>query len=261
MKTDEEIKQEARAYWDEIINDVSESWELKFQRDANKKGKKIVRIPSIGAEDEVTIPDFKSPKPLFDCFAISKLLNIGYYEAYIFVDTVFKERPIQYESFFFDGEMYHFVLRVRKRALEIHKEHKQRLPNKISALKKLEKSLMRHRPETNKMAYQEAIANLIYLHKFSDALIDYLENEWLSSYELDNNLDKNPKRQPCWNAILLGCYQELRKHHKHVDSCEITARLLAIIYPKIWTGNILKIRESIRRRIDKMLPHLASSPL
>ncbi len=261
MKTDEEIKKEVRAYWDRLISLVSESFEQRFRRDAQKKGKLIVKIPSIASLDEVVMPDFMSSKPRFNWLAICELLNIDYIEANTFINNVFKERPIQYESFFLEGQMFNVVLRARKRALIVHKKHKQQLPNKISALKNIEKTLMYHRPHTNKKAFQKAIDNLNYLCQFSDELIDYLENEWPASFGLDKNLDKDPKRQPCWNPILLCCYKELRKQHRHVASCEIIARLLKIIYPSVWTGDIRKNRESIRTRIDNMMPCLASSPL
>jgi hypothetical protein len=283
MKSDEEIKAEVVDYWNHLVGRVKKQFEDSIKRLASIYGLKITSgIPSIGSIDgsqlydyfdsdnesltqgfaEVYLSDYLSLEDKYvDIFAICETLNCEYLDAKKFVVDIFEGRPKDYEKFINENQVYFFLIKLRNKVVEIHKEQKKMLPKLVSELKNHYKGLVRHRPESSKEVLQGAIDRMSYLIKFSDEIIRYLEHDWPTSIGLDPNLNKDFTKQSFWNPIILRCYNMLAQNygHSHYRSCNLTAQLLGILFPSIWSGDLKKITSRIRKRIDDMNPHLVPS--
>lgn len=283
MKSDEEIRVEAIDYWNQIVDSVKECFEDNFKELASQYQMNITSgIPSIGsmsgndfcdyvnsdkkrilwAIKEVQFPNYLSLDDKYiDYIAVCDLFNCNYNETKNMILDIFDGKPKSYEKFINENQLYTWLVRVRNIVIKIHKQQKTILPRNLSVLITKQKQLVKARPKASKEIFQNTIDQLSYLVKFSDILIQYLEQDWPKGFDLEPNLSKDFSKQTFWNPIILRCYDIFYKKYgySHYRSCSLTAQLLGILFPSIWGGDIKKITSRIRKRIDDMNPYLVSS--
>jgi hypothetical protein len=283
MKSDEEIRAEVIDYWNQIVDSVKESFEDNFKKLASLYQMNITSgIPSIGgisgndfcdyvnsdyknilcAINEVQFPDYLSLDDKYiDYIAICDLFNCDYNEAKNLIIDIFEGRPKNYEKFINENQLYSWLVEFRNKLIKIHRQQKKILPRVLSVLIAKQKLLIKGRPKDSKEIFQNTIDQLSYFVKFSDIIIQYLEQDWPRNFDLEPNLSKDFSKQSFWNPIILKCYDIFynKNCHSHYRSCNLTAQLLGILFPSIWAGDIKKITSRIRKRIDDMNPYLVSS--
>ena len=106
----------------------------------------------------------------------------------------------------------------------------------------------------------EGIAGL----RNSIAKIEERERTYKKLYSFDKDLCKSPKKQNYWNLTILPAL-EVINNKSHTDGCarlcrkthstayHVTAKLLKVLYPAIWTEPVTKIVNQIKSREQRAL--------
>jgi hypothetical protein len=255
------IKETVRNYWQNYTNRIADSLTKEFFQYVQETGLKIGN-----GIDRVKLPNFRNLKlklipgdfSIEDNNLVKKLLG----DNALNFECLLKKKSNDPYLFLRDGGIFPILMKARDRAIRQHKEFREHRNGLLSELKKHKKNLPKHSPPENLAIYQEAIDRLEYLHKFSTALIDYLENEWVETFGLARNTDKDLSKHPCWNPILINTYYVLTKEtappFQHTAACEFIAGILGLVYPEIWGGDEKKIASRIRNKIDTLNPFLVN---
>jgi len=264
MKSDEEIKAEARDYWSRYTDQVIALVTDLYLKTTPKSELKLGGM----AYDTVIYPDFTS----LELKLTDRVKWITTPRQVAVTKKILGDKILDYEKFFagdadnlFDsifakGQIYTLLLESRAHAIKEHKKRREVLTRSLNSLRKFDAK--KHYLAEQRDLFITSIENLEYLNKFSAAVIDYLTTEWPTSFGLGPNLDKAPAKHPIWNDIILTGYKYLRKTVSpplsHTSSCEFLAFLFIDLFPNIWGSDDKEVTSRIRTRVDLLDPYLVT---
>lgn len=262
---EELIRQEVLEFWRGFTNLAVKEAMFAFKAKAIDLGFEVKDLDGGGGPDALPIPNFRSPRPDTTNALNDLKLQVDHRILDILYELL-EECVFDYDQFLGDTDtpfidsIYGPLRRARAKLIEEHKHQRQIFPTYITNLENLRKKIIkyRYRPKSHKQVFEATTKQLQYLHKFSELLIDYLENEWPKEFKLVKNLNKRPTSQPCWNEMILNMHNKLRSKRglSHTEACFFISQLLGIVYPHSWAGDVDANASLIRAKIDKLNPQL-----
>lgn len=255
---DETIMQEVREYWNGHVNKAAKIAKFAFLHRALEQG----FDPRLTGSEEITgklMPDYRSPKPDTAGLLNNKIVALDEIASGILTKLI-GECLFDYDKFLGNTDtpiivsIFGPLRKARDIIIKEHKRHRKIFPTHIKNMKELKYKVNRYRPESNRQVFQDAIDSICCSHRFSELLIDYLDNEWPMSFNLVKNLNKEPKSQPCWNKMMNNMYDilinEAEKPFVPAEACRYIAKFLGLVYPLTWVGDVQPNANLIRNRID-----------
>jgi hypothetical protein len=174
-----------------------------------------------------------------------------------------KPIPIEMEIKPTQGSLYTWIID-RERAICSY--FNKKIKNISPVIKRLE-NLYQEEPERRVCLVQsiELLQDDVRTYK---KVIEFYKNNrktLLKSYSIDKDLRKSPQKQAYWNKVIPATLkliskfcrdEEKRKTGKTIipysKLIEITAKLLKILYPTIWTENVPTIAHRIKMKDYRM---------
>ena len=254
---DEIIRKEVIDYWVGYNNLLIKTAKFEFLKEASRRD---IKVKGFGNDQTIgiSVPDYKSLK--LDSEMIQNRIRalVTDRTAEIIIELI-NECVLDYNSLFCNTEtpivygIYGHVRKIRKRLITIHKKNRQKFPSRIKDLKKLQNIMSYSYPTSNRDELQNAINSINHLHAFSESLIDFLENEWHLTFNLDKNIDKNPIKHSLWDKIIENMYRILTTKanppFKKMEACTYIVKFLGSVYPTAWSGNLKQNITSVKNRI------------
>lgn len=254
---EEVIRQEFRDYWVGYNNMLIKEAKHKFLIEADRRG---VEVKGFGDNVEVGMssPDYELLE-LDKESASRRIKSLANERTSEIISELLEECVLDYNLLFCDADapivngIHGHLGKVRKKLLSVHKKIRKKIPGRIKDLKEQRDIFYYYYPKSNRHEFQNAIKSLNHLHKYSEVLIDFLENEWPTKYNLDRNVDKDSTKHALWDVMVVNMYRILttkaKPKYKKMEACKYIAQFLSCVYPLAWTGDLNQNTTRVKNRI------------